>query len=292
MKISTDYKKQVAQALFDNRDNFGGNDGQYAKKYGISASIYSRLNKGEIEKLLSDSQWLQIGREFEINSRKASWKVVRTKVYNEIEDSIKFCQNLSKSMVLVDDCGIGKTFSAKHIVKTLKNAFYFDCSQAKSKQQFIKLIAKTLGIDSKGKYVDVKADLKYYLTLLDHPVIILDEAGDLEYTALLEIKEIWNASDGYCGWYMMGADGLKAKMEKGINNKKVGFAEIFSRFSDEYIRLTPSGIDDKKAFRHELLTQVATANHTGDAPVGKLVKQCMDKGATLRHLDTLIKISA
>lgn len=290
MKLSTDYKLQVAQALFDNRENFGGNDGQYAKKYGISASVYSRLQKGEIEKLLSDGQWLQIGREFEINSRKADWKVVRTKVYNEIESSIKFCQQLSKSMVLVDDCGIGKTFSAKHIVKTLRNAFYIDCSQAKSKQQFIKLIAKTIGIDSKGKYVDVKADLKYYLTLLDQPVIVLDEAGDLEYTALLEIKEIWNASDGYCGWYMMGADGLKAKMEKGINNKKVGFAEIFSRFSDEYVRLTPSSIEQRKAFRQELLTQVATANHTGE--VSSLVKQCMSKDATLRHLDTLIKISA
>lgn len=292
MNLSIQYKQQVIQALFDNRDKFGGNDGQYAKKYGISASIYSRLSKGEVEKLISDSQWLQIGREFEINSRKSNWKVVRTKVYENIEGSIQFCQNLSKSMVLVDDCGIGKTFSAKHVVKSLKNAFYVDCSQAKSKQQFIKLIAKTLGIDSKGKYLDVKADLKYYLTLLDQPVIVLDEAGDLEYTALLEIKEIWNASDGYCGWFMMGADGLKAKMEKGINNKKVGFAEIFSRFSDEYIRLTPAGIEDKKAFRQELLTQVAKANHSGEAPVEKLVKQCMSKDATLRHLDTLIKISA
>ena len=290
MNLSLEYKLEVRDALLERRKNFGGTDAQFAKIYGLSGAIFSRLNKGEIEKIISDSQFLSIGRELDINLRKEKWNVVRTKVYENIEQSIKFCQEFSSSMILVDDCGIGKTYSAKNIVKTLKNAFYVDCSQAKSKQQFIKLLAKTLGIDPKGKYVDVKANLKYYLIQLQKPVIILDEAGDLEYTAFLEQKELWNATDGFCGWYMMGADGLKAKIEKGINSKKVGFAEIFSRFSDEYIKLTPNGVDDKIAFRNELLTQVATANAKDRSNVPELVKKCMKKEATLRHLDTLIKI--
>ena len=290
MNLSLEYKLEVRDALLERRKNFGGTDAQFAKIYGLSGAIFSRLNKGEIEKIISDSQFLSIGRELDINLRKEKWNVVRTKVYENIEQSIKFCQEFSSSMILVDDCGIGKTYSAKNIVKTLKNAFYVDCSQAKSKQQFIKLLAKTVGIDSKGKYVDVKANLKYYLIQLQKPVIILDEAGGLEYTAFLEQKELWNATDGFCGWYMMGADGLKAKIEKGINSKKVGFAEIFSRFSDEYIKLTPNGVDDKIAFRNELLTQVATANAKDRSNVPELVKKCMKKEATLRHLDTLIKI--
>lgn len=292
MNLTYEYKTEVRTALLGRRDNFGGTDSAFAKIYGLSGAIYSRLKAGEIEKIISDSQWLQMGRELEIQTRKSTWKVVKTKVYENIEGSIQFCQHYSASMILVDDCGIGKTFSAKNVVKSLKNGFYVDCSQAKSKQLFIKLLAKTLGIDPKGKYVDVKANLKYYLGQLDHPVIILDEAGDLEYTAFLELKELWNATDGFCGWFMMGADGLRSKIEKGINSKKVGFAEIFSRFSDEYIKLTPVGVADKKAFRQELLHQVATANHTGAESVDKLVKQCLDKETTLRHLDTLLKISA
>ena len=90
MKLSLEYKQKVKQALLDNRDNFGGNDGQYAKKYGISGSIYSRLAGGEIEKLISDSLWIQRGRELEVDTRKSNWKIVRTKVYTEIEDSINF----------------------------------------------------------------------------------------------------------------------------------------------------------------------------------------------------------
>lgn len=291
MEITNQYKKEVRAALIERRNNFGGTDAQFAKIYGLSGAIYSRLKTGEIERIISDSQWLNIGRELDINLRKTKWKIVRTKVYENIEASIQFCQNFSTSVILVDECGIGKTFSAKNIVKTLKNAFYVDCSQAKSKQQFIKLLAKTIGLDPKGKYVDVKATLKYYLIQLQKPVIILDEAGDLEYTAFLELKEIWNATDGFCGFYMMGADGLKSKIEKGINNKKVGFAEIFSRFSDEYIKLTPTGIDNKTAFKNELLTQVANANVSDKSKVPELVKRCMKKEATLRHLDTLIKIA-
>ncbi|MEI7487935.1 MAG: ATP-binding protein [Chryseobacterium sp.] len=292
MELTLTYKQQVREVLLEARKNFGGTDAQYAKIYNINGAVYSRLNKGEIEKIISDSQWLQIGRQLNINIRDIDWKIVRTKVYSEIENSIAFCQAYSRSMILVDDCGIGKTFCAKNIVKTLKNAFYIDCSQAKTKQQFIRLLAKTIGLDNKGKYVDVKENLKYYLNLLHLPIIVVDEAGDLEYPAFLELKELWNATDGYCGWYMVGADGLRSKIEKGINSRKVGYAEIFSRFSDEFIKLTPNGVDDKKAFRHELLTQVASANHKGSDPVEKLVNQCMKKEATLRHLDTLIKISA
>ena len=292
MELSTQFKQEVRTALLHQRPNFGGTDAQFAKIYGLSGSVFSRLQKGETERIIAESQWLQIGRELGIGTKKSTWKVVRTKVYTEIESSIHFCQQYARSMVLVDACGIGKTFSAKHIVKTMKNAFYIDCSQAKSKQLFIRYFAKTLGIDNKGKYVDVKENLKYYINQLEAPVFVLDEVGDLEYTAFLELKEIWNASDGSCGWMMMGADGLRNKIQKGINNKKVGFAEIFSRFSDEFIQLVPNGTDDRKAFYHELLTQVATANHTGSEPVQKLVNQCLKKEATLRHLETLIKISA
>lgn len=292
MELSTQYKQDVRTALLERRPNFGGTDEQFAKMYGINGSVFNRLKKGETEKIIGTGQWLRIGRELEINTKKSNWKVVRTKVYSEIESSIHFCQQYGRSMVLVDACGIGKTFSAKNIVKSMKNAFYVDCSQAKSKQLFIRYFAKTIGIDNKGKYVDVKEDLKYYINQLENPVFVLDEVGDLEYTAFLELKEIWNAADGNAGWMMMGADGLRNKIQKGINNKKVGFAEIFSRFSDEFIQLTPNGTDDKKAFFQELLTQVATANHTGERPVSELVKQCLKKEATLRHLETLIKISA
>lgn len=292
MNLTTEFKAKVRQAIFENRKNYGGNDVEYSKSLGISASIYSRLKKGEVEKLLNDTIWITIGRLLQVKVFEDNWKVARTAVYSEIEDNLSFCKELSRSMVLVDDCGIGKTFCTKHIIKKMKNTFYVDCSQAKSKQLFIRLLAKTVGIDNQGKYNDVLANLKYYITTLEKPLIILDEAGDLDYSAFVELKGIWNGTDGVCGWYMMGADGLRSKISKGMNAKKVGFAEIFSRFSDEFIKLVPNGKADRQAYYSDLIGAVAMANIKDKSKIKALINKCLDKETTLRYLETLIKLGA
>lgn len=290
MNLTNEFKQKVRLALIEARQNYGGSDADFSKSKGIKPSIYSRLKNGEIERILSDTTWITLGRELQVKVFEDNWKVARTTVYTEIEDNLNFCATLSKSMVLVDDCGIGKTFCTKHIIKKMKNTFYVDCSQAKSKQQFIRLLAKTVGIDNQGKYVDVKANLKYYVTTLEKPLIVLDEAGDLEYNAFLELKELWNGTDGACGWYMIGADGLRAKIQKGISNKKIGFAEIFSRFSDEFIKLVPNGKVDRTIFYTQLIGDVANANLTDRSRTKILVNKCIGKETTLRYLETLIKI--
>ncbi|GAF05817.1 ATP-binding protein [Saccharicrinis fermentans] len=290
MNISKEFKTKVREAVLANRENYGGSDSDYAKTLGINNSVYSRIKKGEVERVLSDTTWITIGRELDVKLHESQWKVARTSVYDNIESSLSFCKELSKSMILADDCGIGKTFCARHVVRKMKNAFYVDCSQAKTKQQFIRLLAKTVGVDSRGLYREVKGNLKYYLNLLVKPVVVLDEAGDLDYNAFLELKELWNSTEGSCGWYMIGADGLRAKINRGINNKKVGYAEIFSRFSDEFVQLVPASIADKKAFYSNLIGAVAAANTNDKAKVNKLIKRCLDKEATLRYLETLIKL--
>lgn len=289
MQLTQTFKEQVRTAVLEARKNYGGSDADYSKKLGISSSIYSRLKAGETDKIISDNTWLTIGRELNVSMKKNNWKIARTTVYNEIESNLLFCQTHSKSMMLVDDCGIGKTFCSQHIIRGLKNAFYVDCSQAKTKQQFIRLIAKTIGVDNQGKFIDVKSNLKYYLNQLETPLIVLDEAGDLDYTAFLELKEMWNATNGSCGWYMIGADGLRNKIERGINGKKVGYAEIFSRFSDSFVKLIPVGKEDRQAYYTQLIGDVATVNSTDKSKLKQHINICIKKGSTLRHLETLIK---
>lgn len=290
MTLSLDFKQKVREAILIARENYGGSDADYSKSLGISNSIYSRLKKGEVERIISDSQWLTIGRTLGVSMKTDSWKVARTSVYNEIESALHFCQQTGKSAVLVDDCGIGKTFCTRHILRSMRNAFYIDCSQCKTKQQFIRMLAKTIGVDHTGKYVDVKANLKYFLNLIETPLVVLDEAGDLEYNAFLELKEMWNGTAGHCAWYMIGADGLRAKIERGINGKKVGYREIFSRFSDEYTLIVPSGDQERKAFYSQLISDVAMVQVNDETKVNRMVKACLAKNATLRYLEMLVKM--
>lgn len=292
MTLPQNFKSKVREAVLEARKRHGGSDAAYAKTLGISPAIYSRIKSGETDNIVTDAKWLQWGRELDVSMKNQNWKIARTSVYNNIESNLKFCQTFSKSMILVDDNGIGKTRCAKHIVKSMMNAFYFDCSQAKTKQAFIRSLAQTVGVENRGRYIDVKANLKYYLNAIETPLIVLDEAGDLEYSAFLEIKELWNGTEGACAWYMMGAAGLRAKINKGIGREKVGFAEIFDRFSDEFIKLVPVGSDNKQAFYRELITSVASVNAEAKI-VPKLVKKCVstDFQKSLRTLETLIQVA-
>ena len=90
----------------------------------------------------------------------------------------------------------------------------------------------------------------------------------------------------------MGADGLRAKIEKGRSSNKVGYAEILSRFSDDYVKLVPMGKDDRRAFFTDLIGTVAEANTPNKANIPKLVRQCLDKEKKLRFLKTTIQLSA
>jgi len=297
--ITQEFRQQVAVAIIKQRDNFTSSDAMYAKSIGLDKSIFSRLKKGETEKIAHDSFWIQQGRELGISNNTNNWKAAKTVVYTEIESSLKFCQNYSKSMILVDDCGIGKTFCTKHIAKQLTNAFYIDCSQAATRIAFVKLLAKTIGLDMSGKFIDIKNNIKYYLAMLPNPIIILDEAGDLDYSTFMTLKELWNGTDGQCAWFMMGADGLKAKMEKGINNHKVGYREMFSRFSDSYLKLVPREQQERVAFYTDLIGDVAGANGASTVEINKFVKMCIaqnQKSAgtdnkSLRYLHTLIQLN-
>lgn len=190
----------------------------------------------------------------------------------------------SISSLLCDRADIGKSFAAKCYVKEHPNSVYIDCSQVKCKTKLIRAIAKEFGVDSRGRYADVYADLVFYLKGISNLLIILDEAGDLEYGAFLELKGLWNATEYTCGWYMMGANALKHKIDTMIERKKVGYEEIFSRYGQRYQRITPEAAQDYKEFSMAQVALIAQANGSKLAPT----KMYAATGGSLRRVHTEI----
>ncbi len=289
-KLSKSLKKKVFAAVQEQLDK-GVLPEELANTLGMNRTKFERLRMEEFDKI-PDGDWLRMGATLNVNVHDKNWKVAKTFVYRNIDDGLRFCKEYSKSMMLVDECGIGKTFCAKQVIKTLDNAFYLDCSQGKNRYEFIKELAKSLGLNSVGKHQELKDHIKYYVSYLDKPLIILDEFGDLDYTTMLTVKELWNSLEGKCGWYIMGADGLRSKIERGIRNQKVGYAELFSRFADEFLTLTPLDPNEKKKFRINLLEGVAKVNgeHLSDQEIRALARKLAERNKTLRNLQTTIEI--
>ena len=236
-----------------------------AKSLGISSAQMSRVLRGDIDRVLSDSNWISIARKLGVELKsEAKWNIAKTPVFNYIYAQLTACKENSISLLLCDIADIGKTFTAKVFAREHKNTAYVDCSQVKSKQRMVRKIATEFGLDAHGKYADMYEDMVYYLKTLDNPLIILDEAGDLEYSAFLELKALWNATERSVGWYMMGADGLKAKINRNLDHKKVGYTELFSRFGGKYQRITPDGKEAKESFFKTQVDAIGNANNYKD----------------------------
>lgn len=199
---------------------------------------------------------------------------------------LEMCQSSGISAIMCDLPNIGKTFTARHYVKTHHNAIYIDCSQVKTKLKLVRKIAAEFGVDSKGRYADVYEDLVFYLRSIDSPLIILDEAGDLQYEAFLELKALWNATERCCAWYMMGADGLKEKINRSIECKKVGYTEMLSRYGDRYSKVTPEDGKERAKFLMEQARIVAKLNAPEGADAGDIARR---SGGGLRRVYTEIE---
>ena len=294
MRITDDFKLRVVDALLDQRARFGGTDGAFSKQFGIHQSVFSLLKKKQIEgQILKETKWIELARELDVNPTERKWNMARTEVFESISADVTFCQENAKAMIFVDEPEIGKTHTAKYLSRTLENCFYIDCSQSKSKTAFIRALAKAIGVDNRGTYAKMKENIKYYLRMLHKPVVILDEAGDLSYGAFLDIKEFWNATEGVCGWYMMGADGLRTMIDRGINREQVGFREIFSRYSARYMSIVPRDRNERLQFYSKLITDVISVNTDDKSIIPGLVRKCLASDATgtiggLRRAETLL----
>ncbi len=271
--ITAEIKKQILEAITANRVNYPS-DAKHAASLGIATSVYSSIKNGQTDKALSEANWITIARRLGVNLRGGiEWKAARTATFDFISAQLEACQNAGLSAILCDIPNIGKTFTARYYVKGHRNAVYIDCSQVKTKQKLVRKIATEFGVNGNGRYSDIYEDLVYYLRSIETPLIVLDEAGDLQYDAFLELKALWNATERCCAWYMMGADGLKAKIDRSIEHQKVGYTEMFSRYGDKYSRVTPADNKDREKFLMDQAAVVAKVNAPEGTDIAAMVRK-------------------
>jgi hypothetical protein len=72
---------------------------------------------------------------------------------------------------------------------------------------------------------------------------------------------------------MMGADGLKAKINRSVECKKVGYAEMFSRYGDRYSKVTPDDGKERQLFLMKQASIVAKANAPAGTDINSLVRK-------------------
>ncbi len=244
---------------------------RFSKSIGMSAADMTNLSRKKWvnnQSLVGEAKWVKLARivGFERNDR-LQWNTADTEVKVKIDTQLNYCRNYSLSGILVDDAGIGKSYACREYSRIHPNVFYIDCSNARTKNRFIRSIATAVGVDSGTRYDDMLADAIYALHMTDKPLLIFDEAGDLEDRSILEFKRMYNALEMQCGFYVVGSDGFRSKIERGIAHKKVGFTEVFSRLGKNFTKVLPSMLEEKREKIKQMAEAILKVNGITDVQV-------------------------
>lgn len=254
IEFSTKEKEQIIALLQQKYKNspFKGSQNKFAISIGLSGTDMTYLlsdrwkTKKDAAKV-GPRKWIDVAIAVGYTRNQGlRLHITPTMVYQDIYAHLQACQTEAASVLLCDEPGVGKTATAKHYADTHHGAIYIDCSIVSRKIAFVRKLARTLGLDSKGKIDNLIERIVATIKLCANPVLILDEAGDMDSRLILLVKQLYNQLEGICGFYLMGSDGLRNRIQRGVFLNKLGFTEILSRTGGKPIRITSENAEDRK----------------------------------------------
>lgn len=239
-------KHQITEALKARRasSRFSSN-AKFARSIGITDTDYSNiihLKWQEKPHLLSEGKWMRIAHAIKFKPNQEKWQTAFTDTFRYITKQLDICREMSTTKMLVDEAGIGKTYTCEQYERRHSGeVFYIDCSHCPGKVRFVQTLAAKLGLPQERTVEETFQACVYYInTFIEKPLLILDEAGDLEHLTILLIKRLYNATEHHLGIFMCGADGLKKQVDAGVRLKKNGYAELVSRMGGHFSRVSPN----------------------------------------------------
>lgn len=294
MEITAQVKERVVSALLEDMRQRGcKSQNEYAQyiqrllNISFDKSAMSQIKKPEGRNAIKETSWLKLATHFNVFGEKR-WRTAQTGTFVTVTTALNLCKNHGVWQVLCDNAGIGKTYAATKFAEAHKeNAIYVDCSQCTSKTEFITEVGRQLGLERTTTYNQLWREAVDQMLLMQNPVLILDEFGDVADSVITLLKGTYNKADRgdfmAMGCYMIGADNLRKRLIDGRKNKRQSYAEFWSRIDNNITNLgfstkqdvyrqelreeveqivalnLPDRLDDK---RHEIIDKVMKTNGT------------------------------
>ena len=168
---------------------------------------------------------------------------------------------------VVGEAGCGKTTTGRLYAESHKEAFYILCSEDMLKGEFVRTIARRLGIRSEGYTVrELWQEIIDSIIQMERPLIIFDEADKLPESVFQYFISMYNNLEDRCGVVFLSTDYIKRRISNGLRYGRKGYKEIFSRIGRKYFDLEPTSAQDVYA--------ICTANGiTSREDIDKIIKE-------------------
>lgn len=213
---------------------------------GISAGTLSSMLNGNWSRI-SDSMWTKVAEQVKPTGSGSAtgWTIVQTGAFQEISYAMQDAQEYMNVTWIVGEAGCGKTTTGRLYAEEHKEAFYILCSEDMLKGEFVRTIARKLGIRSEGYTVrELWQEIIDSIIQMDSPLIIFDEADKLPESVFQYFISMYNNLEDRCGVVFLSTDYIKRRISNGLRYGRKGYKEIFSRIGRKYFDLEPTSAQD------------------------------------------------
>ena len=235
---------------------------------GISAGTLSSMLNGNWSRI-SDSMWTKVAEQVKPmgSSSATGWTIVETGAFQEISYAMQDAQEYMNVTWVAGEAGCGKTTTGRLYAESHKEAFYILCSEDMLKGEFVRTIARRLGIRSEGYTVrELWQAIIDSIIQMERPLIIFDEADKLPESVFQYFISMYNNLEDRCGVVFLSTDYIKRRISNGLRYGRKGYKEIFSRIGRKYFDLEPTSAQDVYA--------ICTANGiTSREDIDKIIKE-------------------
>ena len=235
---------------------------------GISAGTLSSMINGNWSRI-SDAMWTKVSEQVKptCSSSATGWTIVETGAFQEISYAMQDAQEYMNVTWVVGEAGCGKTTTGRLYAESHKEAFYILCSEDMLKGEFVRTIARRLGIRSEGYTVrELWQAIIDSIIQMERPLIIFDEADKLPESVFQYFISMYNNLEDRCGVVFLSTDYIKRRISNGLRYGRKGYKEIFSRIGRKYFDLEPTSAQDVYA--------ICTANGiTSREDIDKIIKE-------------------
>lgn len=200
---------------------------------GVSAATVSQMLNGKWD-LIADDMWRTVANQIGYDSRR--WAVVETEGYNRMTQILTDAQRHSLVMAVVGDAGCGKSQAIKTYAEQHRGVIALSCSEYWNRKEFLGELLQSLGVEPGGTTVaDMVREAIRQLKRREGVLIVMDEADKLSDQVLHFFITIYNKLEDTVGIVLCATQYLRKRIERGANNNRKGYKEIYSRIGRKFI---------------------------------------------------------
>lgn len=249
MKLTNEQKNEIRDLLAQYVDRYPSQNRAANTLVGVSAGTLSTILNGRYD-TISDDMFIKIRNQ--IAPRKGDdWKLCETTLFKELSALLTDAQLYQNVAWATSPAGSGKSTTVADYVKHHENAFVISCSEDMKRSDFIREMARVIGVNVADLSMHDALDrVTKYLLSLDEPLLIFDEGDKLPDTVFYYFITIYNRIEGHCGIVFTSTNYIKRRMEIGLSYNKKGYDEIHSRICRKFIDLTPANGNEVAAVAH------------------------------------------